>query len=129
MEPTKNFFRVSHDVLEHPVFIQLPPISKVLYMCLCKLRNRYQRGKKKYFIRTNKQLMKDTNLSLASVKRAKTSLNEARFILSVSSKGRRTKHQIFEIQEWLKQFEDTPIPKKVEKQITRKHLRLVKGSK
>jgi|TARA_Y100000034_G_C6752027_1_gene334380 hypothetical protein len=95
-EPSENFFRTSHLTLEHKAFKALPMAAKLLFHTLCKHRNRYQRSKL-YFTRSLSRLSDDMGVSVSTVKRARSLLIEARFIVCVSGKGDRTKWQILDV--------------------------------
>lgn len=95
IEPTSNFFRVSHETLTCQRFIDLPVSAKALFLILCHLRNRYQRGKA-YFTRSDRQLVKDTNMARATVKRAAKLLHEEGFLLFANRNRGRTRYQIID---------------------------------
>ena len=95
-EPTSNFFRVSHLTLEHPSFKAMSPQAKVLFFILCSHRNRYQ-GHKTYFTRSFRQLSRDTNMSVNTVRRAQAELITNRFLLCVHMRGGRTRYQIMDV--------------------------------
>ena len=82
MEPKKNFFRVSHQTTESGWFIKLNPSAKVLYFYLCKFRNRFtdERKGRLEFARSDRQLSKDTGLSIPSIYRSRNELIKAGFI-------------------------------------------------
>jgi len=95
MEPTKNFFRVSHEIVTSRHFKKLTPSAKTLYFYLCQLRNRFQR-KKDHFHRSDSQLAKDSGLSERTIQRARQQLTDCRFILFVTQKRKRGKYHIIE---------------------------------
>ena len=99
-EPVTDFYRVSHLTIEHDAFRALSPNAKLLYFYLCKHRNRYQRNKS-YFMRSDNQLVNDTNLSRNTIRRSKNELIHNRFILAVAGKGKRTKYQILDINKFV----------------------------
>jgi CRP-like cAMP-binding protein len=78
-EPNGNFFRISHEVFKSERFKKLRPSSKVLYMTLCHLRNRYG-DKDGIFYRTDRDLAEDSGLSLETVSESKKDLIKSRFL-------------------------------------------------
>ena len=74
-----NEFMVSHEVLEQSEFIELSSATKVVYIFLCKLTNRYGTKEGKFW-RSYEQLSEDTNLSVRAVKYAVKLLKETGFI-------------------------------------------------
>lgn len=78
-EPITQYFKVSHQVLESQKFKQLSPSAKILYIYLCKYRNRYQ-GNNSYFTRSDRQINLDSGLSRATISRAKKELFNKLFI-------------------------------------------------
>jgi len=66
-----GYFKVSHKLLENPKFINLSPISKILYIYLLKHQNRYYG---KLFFHSDRVLAKETNLSRRSILRARKEL-------------------------------------------------------
>lgn len=78
-EPEDNFFRASHKIVETKEFLGLSLSAKILYFFLCKLRNRYA-DEEGIFYRSERMLLKDSNLSLASIRRARKELLQKGFI-------------------------------------------------
>ena len=82
-----NFFGVPHQVYEMPRFKSLSSTAKVLYMDMCRLKNRFEDGDG-YFWHTAEMLSIDTGLSRRTVFNAKKELVAAKFI--ETSHGRHT---------------------------------------
>jgi hypothetical protein len=78
-EPFGNFFRVSHGVLESEQFKQLPVTAKLLYIYLCKLRNRLAKDNGEFF-RSDTILERDTGLSNFTIRKAKRLLDSSGLI-------------------------------------------------
>jgi len=95
VEPTKNFFRISHKIIEQDRFWELSNGAKVLYLYLCKHRNRYQRSRD-YFIRSYRQLINDTGLSHRTIVLASKELEAARLVWTITGKSKRTKWHVFD---------------------------------
>lgn len=74
-----NEFGVPHEVLESRKFRDLQPRAKVLYMTLCKHRNRYG-NTDGWFYRRLQDLADDTGLTYRSTLRAKRELLTTGFI-------------------------------------------------
>ena len=111
-EPTGNFFRVSHKIVELKEFKALRPTSKVLYFTLCHLRNRFQK-RKDYFTRSLRRLMMDSGLSRRAIDTGQLELVKAGFIWMVKHHGKRTQYHIFEFQDDAKVWpngEHTTVP-------------------
>ena len=72
-----NQFTIPHNVLEDAKFIDLSLSAKVLYMYLCKIRNRMQTEQ---FYRSIKTLVKDTGLNKNTLSSAKKELLKCEFI-------------------------------------------------
>ena len=96
-----NYFKVSHDIISHPEFIKLSTQAKSLYLYLCKLENKYisTKSKKNYFIRSDRQLMKDTGMSQRAITKAKQELSN-NFVVIATGKSRRTKYEIMQPESW-----------------------------
>lgn len=94
-EPVSNFFRISHAVFECSAFKRLPGGAKLIYVYLCKYRNRYQK-QKGYFTRSDNQIVKDTGLSRNTIRKHLKCLRDERFIFYKAGQGKRTKYQILE---------------------------------
>lgn len=74
-----NEFTIPHEVLEDPKFLNLTFGAKVLYMFLCKHKNRYSQSDG-FFWRSMAQLSNDIKMSESTTKRSKKELKEAGFI-------------------------------------------------
>ena len=120
-EPISDFFRVSHKILECVAFKELPENAKLLYIYLCKYRNRYQR-KKSYFTRSDSMLAEDTGMTRNTIRTQRKRLVRDRFIFIKAGQGKRTKYQILE-----PDIEIMKARKKVNK--FHRHLTLVKSFK
>ena len=104
-EPTKNYFRVSHEIVETEQFRSLNNATKVLYYTLCKLRNRYTKGSRLHFIRTEKQLVQDSGLGSKTIGRAKKDLIQHGLIVcSNPVRGKRTKWFVTDPEIWENTF-------------------------
>ncbi len=95
-EPKENFFRISHSTCESEVFLMLRPATKVLYLILCKLRNRYG-DKDGIFFRSERELADDSGLSLETVSISKQELIGAGLVRW--RKGRPWKPSLYQIQD------------------------------
>ena len=95
MEPKKNFFRVSHEIVINDVFKGLKTGTKALYLYLCHYRNRRQRGTKQYFIRSDRQIMMDTGLSQRTITTGKKELKDNGIIVYTTGESKRTKWELF----------------------------------
>lgn len=77
-----GYFMVSHDTLTDTGFLKLPLSAQMLYIHLCRLRNRYTNGNNwtpdRTFFRHDTQLAKDTGMSVRTIIRARKCLSEAR---------------------------------------------------
>lgn len=79
------YFRISHSVLEERAFKKLPASAQVLFMHLCRLRNRLKdKRKDNSFWRTDQQLLRDTGLHRRTLLRAKIALVRHGFMYCVS---------------------------------------------
>ncbi len=78
-EPESNFFRISHLVVEGQRWRNLSLSSKIVYMMLCKLRNRYA-DKGGCFWRSDMNLSDDCGISARSVSSAKAELKYNKLI-------------------------------------------------
>ena len=78
MAKLNNEFPTPHEVLESATFRELSLSAKVLYMFLCKLRNRP--GRNGWFFRSEKQLAKDLGVNPRTIRRAKKELLASNFI-------------------------------------------------
>lgn len=78
-EPHENFFRISHKTFESGVFKELKPGTKILYMTLCHLRNRFG-NKDGVFFRTDRDLVDDSGLAPATIAASKKELIQAGFL-------------------------------------------------
>ena len=67
----RNYFRVSHSVLEQKCFINLSVHARLLYVYLCKYRNRY--GNKKFWHST-KNLSIEINMDKRAITKARKEL-------------------------------------------------------
>ena len=77
----RNYFPISHLLLEDPNFKKLQPNSQMLFIFLCRLRNRYGNRKDDMsFWRTDSQLISDTGFSRNQLKRARKGLIKAGFL-------------------------------------------------
>lgn len=74
-----NGFGVPHEAFESRRFRDLKSTSKVLYVCLCKLRNRYANDEGQFY-RSAKDLADDTGMNERTIMRAKKELLAAGFI-------------------------------------------------
>lgn len=79
-EPTNNFFRISHKIVDSQQFKKLKPSSQILYLHFCRLRNRFAGGNSGVFFRSDKQLVEDTGLSHFSVFTARHELLKKGFL-------------------------------------------------
>ena len=80
VKPDK-FVMVAHATLEDPHFKKLPESAKVLFVYLCKARNRYGDESDDFsFWRTDLQLIQATGFSRNQLKRARKALIENNFI-------------------------------------------------
>ena len=80
-----NEFQVPHEVLEDARFKELKISSKVLYMYLCKLKNRYV-DSEGMFWRSVRTLRDDTKMDLDTVQAAKKELKNKGFIEVIRGK-------------------------------------------
>ena len=95
-EPETNFFRITHEHLETTKFKALKPSSKILYMYLCKLRNRFANSDGVFF-RSDVQLSEDAGLSPPSIWKARHELLRAGFIKwEQGSAHKACRYQIFD---------------------------------
>lgn len=85
-EPEGNFFKVSHEILESHVFQQLHPSSQMLYVWLCKLRNRRGTEKKGFVQVSDRELEKLSGMPRKTISRAKKQLDIYGFITWRNSK-------------------------------------------
>jgi hypothetical protein len=77
MKKTKiNYFPLPHNVLEDAKFKTLSPCARILYVYLCKLKNRIGDN----FYRSLETLSQDTGFHKNSIKKAKKELVEALLI-------------------------------------------------
>ena len=74
-----NAFAVSHQVIESAEYKKLPPATKLLYIYLSKLSNRYA-DKSGWFWVSNKTLADEMNIDIRNVIRAKKILQETGFL-------------------------------------------------
>ncbi len=95
-EPKENFFRISHKVYESEVFRSLKPGARLLYMAMCHLRNRYG-DKDGIFFRSDRELAKDSGLSLETVSISKQELIEKGLL--TWRRGRPWKPSLYQIQD------------------------------
>lgn len=65
-----NQFFVPHNVLEEERFIRMNKCAQILYIHLCRLKNRLGQG----FYRDMKTLSRDTNIHVNTLKKAKKEL-------------------------------------------------------
>ena len=77
--PSDQFF-MPHNVLEEAKFINLSTSAKVLYMYLCKLKNRLQTKKSDKFYRHISTLSRDVGLCSRTIMKAKQELIKAQYI-------------------------------------------------
>ena len=75
----KGFLKVSHSVLEDQRFITLTPATRILYIYLCKLQNRFQTSEGTFY-RSLRQLSQDTGLDESTIVQAKKELSNRCFI-------------------------------------------------
>lgn len=80
-----NEFGVPHEVFEDTKFKELRISSRVFYVYLCKLRNRYA-DEKGLFWRSMRTLSDETGMNLDTVKGAKKELKSKGFIEVVRGK-------------------------------------------
>ncbi len=73
-----NQFFVPHNVLEEDRFIKMTSSAKVLYMYLCKLKNRMPN--KINFYRSIQSLSRDTGMCIKTIKKAKKELIKNMYI-------------------------------------------------
>jgi len=86
-EPERNFFRVSHKMMDQPGFSDLSLKAKVLYLYLCKYRNHY--GKDSMFYRSLRSIQDDTGMTKATIIKARQELKD-NWIISLFKDGRKT---------------------------------------
>lgn len=72
-----NQFFVPHNVLEEDKFLSLPLSAQMLYIHLCKLKNRLQTEK---FYRDLKTLSRETKMNKNTISKAKMILLEKQYI-------------------------------------------------
>jgi len=77
MKKANNQFFVPHNVLEEAKFKELPLSAQILYIHLCKLKNRL---KKDHFFRDVRTLSIDTGLNKKTISIAKQKLKNAKYI-------------------------------------------------
>lgn len=72
-----NQFFVPHNVLEEVKFIEMPLSAQMLYIHLCRLKNRLQRNN---FFRDIRTLAKETGMNPKTISKAKKILVKAQYI-------------------------------------------------
>jgi len=72
-----NQFFVPHNILEEDKFLSLPLSAQMLYIHLCKLKNRLQKEK---FYRDLKTLSRETKMNKNTISKAKMLLLEKQYI-------------------------------------------------
>lgn len=75
-----KFLQLSRDIFKDDKFMQLNTTAKWLYFVLCELEHKFTGPKEDFFFRSNEDLSKDANLSMATLKRAKRELKESGYI-------------------------------------------------
>ena len=85
-EPQRNFFPICHDILESQVFRSLPICSQMLYVWLCKLRNRKGTKSKGVIQISDRELEEITGMSRPTITKAKKRLQIYGFISWKNSK-------------------------------------------
>jgi len=78
MKKVSNQFFVPHNVLEDEKFINLKLSSQMLYIHLCRLKNRLKTDN---FFRHIKTLAKETKMNVNTVKNAKKELVKLQYII------------------------------------------------
>lgn len=86
----RNEFSIPHEIFEDYKFKKLPESAKILYIILCKLKNRYADADG-YFWRSIETLMDDTDMSKRTVIRSKNILVKSDFIECLRGKYKATK--------------------------------------
>jgi hypothetical protein len=74
--PSNQFF-VPHNILEESKFISLSISAQMLYIHLCRIKNRMGTDK---FYRDMKTLSRETGLHINTLKKSKKELKEAQYI-------------------------------------------------
>lgn len=69
-----NYLQLSRRIFQGESYEGLSVNAKWLYVVLCELEHRFTGEKDDFFFRSNNDLVKDTGLSLATLKRAKKEL-------------------------------------------------------
>jgi hypothetical protein len=77
IKKANNQFFVPHNVLEEDKFLNMPLSAQILYIHLCRLKNRL---KSDPFFRDLKTLSKETNLHINTLKKAKKELIQNLYI-------------------------------------------------
>lgn len=77
MKQVINQFFVPHNILEEEKFISMKLSSQMLYMHLCRLKNRL---KNKEFYRDLKTLSRETGMHINTLKKAKKELKKNQYI-------------------------------------------------
>lgn len=78
-EPTDNYFKISHAVIESPEFKKLNYSAKALYQVMCHLSNRFGNNNG-VFYRSNKLLADDAGMSIRNIHHAKMELIDNGFL-------------------------------------------------
>ena len=73
----ENQFFVPHNVLEEAKFISMPLSAQILYIHLCRLKNRLRMNK---FFRDVRTLSKETGMNKETISKAKKILIKAQYI-------------------------------------------------
>lgn len=77
MKKASNQFFVPHNVLEEAKFLNMPLSAQMLYIHLCKLKNRMRKNK---FFRDIKTLAKETGMNKNTIVKAKKILIKSQYI-------------------------------------------------
>ena len=95
--PQKDFFKISHKIIELKAWKDLTPTAAKLYTYLCHCRNRHTQRYKDYFFRSDRQIKKDTGFAFDTIIKGRKELNGS-FINYVPGKGKkRSKYQIMDL--------------------------------
>lgn len=98
-EPTKDFFRVSHQIVSSKEFISLPSEAQQIYLHLCRLRNTARNNGKDYFTASRSKLIAATGLKRVKLERNLAALKTANFIRIQKHQGSKARFRIFEYED------------------------------